>query len=434
VVANTNEVRLGCDYRSRYFAGQMDEARVWNVARSEAEIRDAMHKQLTGSEPGLVACYNFNISSGTLLPDLTTNGNDGTLVNGPVWTNSTFPCANAIAGRTNLRGAWIAQATPPAASILAISNAVVTGTCFRVFGHDGGTLTNNTSDKPAALAWRLNRAWQVEGIGALTGSLVFDCAGITNLIQNPARLRLLADSDGAFTNASPVPGTYAANLFTIAGQSVPTGGYYTIGEQATRTITATAGPHGTINPGGAIIVTYGDSTNFAFTPDTYWHVGNVTTNDASVGAVPSFIWSNVVADGTIDATFAANLAAQGTPHWWLAQYGLTNSGWTFDQAETNHSDSDTVNNGQEYIADTDPTNPASYFHVTTISTVPPWTIYFPSSTGRTYTLNGSSDLASGVWTNIPGQGPRHGVGGPDQMIDTNAAPLWFYRPKAALPE
>jgi len=433
VLANTNELRLGCDYSSRFYDGQMDEARVWNVVRSETEIRDAMHRQLSGSEPGLVAYYNFNVNSGAVLPDLTTNGHSGTLTNGPVWTNSTIPCANLIADTNALRAAWLAQTNALASSILSVSNSVVTGVYYRVFGHDGNALTNTTPDRPVAIAWRLNRAWQVEGTGSLTGDLIFDCASITNLIQNTTRLRLLVDDDGTFANAVSVPGTYAATVFKVAGQTVPQGGFYTIGEYGTRTITASAGPHGAISPSNAVVVMYGDSTNLVITPAAYWHVGDVATNGVSVGAVTAFTWSNVTADGAIAATFAANLAAQGTPHWWLAQYGLTNGGWTFNQAETNQSDSDGVNNGQEYIADTDPTNAASYFKILSISNSVPMTIRFQSSSNRLYTMNGCSNLVNGVWTNVVGAGPRVGAGGLDSMRDTNVPPKGlFYRLKVEL--
>ena len=362
------------------------------------------------------------------------NGHTGTLTGGPVWTNSTFPCANLIASTNNLRGAWIVQSNSVASSMLSVSNAAVTGFSYRVLGHDGGALTNTTTDKPASFAWRLNRSWLVEGTGSFTGNLTFDCAGITNLIQNTARLRLLVDADGAFVNANAATGTYAGNVFTAVGQSLPQGGYYSIGEYGTRIITATAGAHGAISPSNAVIVMYGDSTNFIITPATYWHVGDVTTNGASVGAVSAFTWSNVTADGVIAAAFAANLATQGTPHWWLAQYGLTNGGWTFDQAETNQSDSDSCNNGQEYIADTDPTNAAAYFKILSISNSAAMSIRFLSSSNRLYTMNGCSNLVTGVWTNIPGAGPRPGTGGPDALSDTNIPPKGpFYRLKVELP-
>jgi hypothetical protein len=41
------------------FDGQIDEVRIWNGARSEAEIKDLMHQQLAGPQAGLVASYSF---------------------------------------------------------------------------------------------------------------------------------------------------------------------------------------------------------------------------------------------------------------------------------------------------------------------------------------------------------------------------------------
>ncbi|NCC51186.1 MAG: hypothetical protein EOM20_08220, partial [Spartobacteria bacterium] len=121
------------------------------------------------------------------------------------------------------------------------------------------------------------------------------------------------------------------------------------------TIQATAGPHGNIAPGGAVQVIEGGTTNFVITPDTYYHVADVTTNAASIGAVTQFAWSNVVADGTIHADFAADLAAEGTPHWWLDGHDLTAGGtYTFDQAELRVMGPHNFTAGQEYIADTDP--------------------------------------------------------------------------------
>ena len=97
------------------------------------------------------------------------------------------------------------------------------------------------------------------------------------------------------------------------------------------------------------------------------------------------------------------------------------------------ADGDGFNNWREYVTDTDPTNSASYFRIVAVSNLPPLRVYFLSSTGRVYTLNWSSNLVSGVWTNVPDQGPRYGVGGPDWMQDTNSAPVKFYRMNVNLP-
>jgi hypothetical protein len=59
-----------------YFHGELDEIRIWNVARSQEEIRAAMNTQLTGKEKGLIAYWNFE--DGTA-KDLSGHGNDGIL-------------------------------------------------------------------------------------------------------------------------------------------------------------------------------------------------------------------------------------------------------------------------------------------------------------------------------------------------------------------
>lgn len=64
-----------------YFDGHLDEVRIWNHVRSQTQIQSSMNCELTGSESGLQAYYQFNESSGTNLPDITANGNNGTLHN-----------------------------------------------------------------------------------------------------------------------------------------------------------------------------------------------------------------------------------------------------------------------------------------------------------------------------------------------------------------
>jgi len=68
---------LGNQYAFQF--GDIDDARIWNYARSESEIRESMYKELTGSEAGLYACYKFNETSGQILTDSGTNGLDGYL-------------------------------------------------------------------------------------------------------------------------------------------------------------------------------------------------------------------------------------------------------------------------------------------------------------------------------------------------------------------
>ena len=58
------------------FAGQIDEVRIWNVARTQEEIQATMNTTLTGQEEGLVGYWNFDDDT---VIDLSPNSNDGIL-------------------------------------------------------------------------------------------------------------------------------------------------------------------------------------------------------------------------------------------------------------------------------------------------------------------------------------------------------------------
>ena len=60
----------------RFFDGRIDEVRVWNIVRTEAEIQATMNTSLQGNEPGLVGYWNFDNGTAN---DLSDHGNHGTL-------------------------------------------------------------------------------------------------------------------------------------------------------------------------------------------------------------------------------------------------------------------------------------------------------------------------------------------------------------------
>jgi hypothetical protein len=62
--------------------GQIDELRLWNVARSAAEINANMRSLLNGDEAGLAAYYQMSDGVGTTLTDDSINNNNGTLLDG----------------------------------------------------------------------------------------------------------------------------------------------------------------------------------------------------------------------------------------------------------------------------------------------------------------------------------------------------------------
>src|SRR5205823_3486866 len=61
------------------FQGQMDEVRVWKVARAAEEIAANQFTKLTGREPGLIGLWNFNNATNGVAKDLSPARNDGKL-------------------------------------------------------------------------------------------------------------------------------------------------------------------------------------------------------------------------------------------------------------------------------------------------------------------------------------------------------------------
>ena len=62
------------------FVGFIDEVRIWNIARTEAEIRADMNTELKGDEPGLVAYYKFDGETEGVVLDASPNKNSSRLI------------------------------------------------------------------------------------------------------------------------------------------------------------------------------------------------------------------------------------------------------------------------------------------------------------------------------------------------------------------
>jgi hypothetical protein len=75
----------------RYYAGLIDEVRIWNVARSPAMVAATMHTRLAGTEAGLVGYWRFDESTGTTATDASPSHNNAVFTGTPVWVPSTAP-------------------------------------------------------------------------------------------------------------------------------------------------------------------------------------------------------------------------------------------------------------------------------------------------------------------------------------------------------
>jgi hypothetical protein len=90
--------REGPPFGDWRYDGQIDEVRIWNIARTGPEIADYVDVRLGGSEAGLVGYWRFDEGDGDFIGDSTARGHDGVGGNGigrdsydPQWTTDAAP-------------------------------------------------------------------------------------------------------------------------------------------------------------------------------------------------------------------------------------------------------------------------------------------------------------------------------------------------------
>jgi hypothetical protein len=128
---------------------------------------------------------------------------------------------------------------------------------------------------------------------------------------------------------------------------------------------------------------------------------------------------------------SADSNGDGIPDGWMQRYGFN----ALDpNAHDANPDGDPHNNYQEYVADTNPTNAASFFHIG-ISNSLPAKVFFTSSSNRLYTLFYATNLSGIItWANVTGQTDVAGSGGVSVLSDPDASgDEKFYRVEVKAP-
>lgn len=125
---NLNSVlRIGTRGDSPFTRGEtiMDEVKIWNKAKTEAEIQAQMSGCFYGNEIDLLAWYNFESISTNSLIDKTMNGNDGTFIQYDTnsFTGGAYYCANATVSVNEVKKNIEMNIYPnPAQDVLTISS------------------------------------------------------------------------------------------------------------------------------------------------------------------------------------------------------------------------------------------------------------------------------------------------------------------------
>jgi formylglycine-generating enzyme required for sulfatase activity len=163
---------------------------------------------------------------------------------------------------------------------------------------------------------------------------------------------------------------------------------------------------------------------------------------SSVVRSPNWIWACYMNQASnslfnsyqIQSGSSGGTTTHGIPYTWLQSYGIGN---TNTSVETENPDGDSLNNLQEFIVGTDPTNPNSCFSVGITNVAGQIIVRVPSiqATGggtRYYDMEYCTNLMAGAWQ--PATGYTNIIGNGSIIACTNVTPeqAKFYRVKARL--
>ncbi|HET6201684.1 MAG TPA: LamG-like jellyroll fold domain-containing protein [Planctomycetota bacterium] len=212
--------------------GNVDEVRLWNVARSQAEIQSSSYAVLTGSEPGLVAYWRFEEGGGQFAADTTPNGNVGVFgalpvpdPSDPAWAVVPFIEAFSVApsigpfyaaSAVTIAGSGFVAGGPPTVTVGGVSASAVTvvgpGTLQAVFpagpaGPADVVVSNGLGSDVLAGGWH----WADHLYGATT-SISAAAGGAAPLTLfgepgNAGKVYLVGSSVSGTFPGIPLPGT-----------------------------------------------------------------------------------------------------------------------------------------------------------------------------------------------------------------------------------
>ena len=145
------------------------------------------------------------------------------------------------------------------------------------------------------------------GSGTITGTGINCGSDCTEPYNQGSVVTLTAKSatGSTFTGWSGGGCTGTGTCSTTINTNTTVTANFVINTCNTYTIAATAGAGGSISPSGSVTMNQGASQTFTITPDNgAYCITDVKVDGTSVGAVSDYIFSNVTANHTIEASFA----------------------------------------------------------------------------------------------------------------------------------
>jgi hypothetical protein len=288
------------------YKGGMDEVRVWNIARTPAQISANMNNSLLGSESGLTVYYKFaDGTSATTVKDLAGGDNTGTLTNmntATAWQYYSAPCTLQMSTTPSFTINALPTVGAASITICVGSTGTITPSGASTYTINGGSFTVSPSSTTSYSITGTSAVGCVSSNTAVTtvsvNALPVVTASASNsVICTGAATTLNGGGATTYTWTSGVSNNVAFSPTTTATYTVTGTNTNGCKNTATRTVTVNAlpvvtanatntvicrGASVTLNGGGATTYTWtsGISNNVAFTP-TSTVTYTVTGTDAN---------------------------------------------------------------------------------------------------------------------------------------------------------
>ena len=209
---------------TEWLEGNLDEVRIWNVARTESEIKSARFGGVDPATPGLVLNLRLDEGSGQVAGDATAGAHDGTLgadalagADDPLWSTEAAPLCYTPAGAAG-------QANSAAARLEI--NGFDTGTLpgpFPLTLTPGEPLTLEWSGPPDSALVLLTGPLSGASLGCFgtldvgTPPLLADLVFVFNGLVFPGSLFFVLDGSGSATQTFSLPAQMPGPFANLQG-------------------------------------------------------------------------------------------------------------------------------------------------------------------------------------------------------------------------